>query len=103
MALNCQRHECIHNNTDGACFANIIRVRGIFSDTTNETTCTSFLSRSANLYMEFASEFDELEFKASQSNIFCEASQCTFNHGGDCNAKNVQIEAANACCQTFKP
>ena len=103
MALNCARYECVHNNTDGACFANIIRMRGIFSDTTDETTCASFLSRSANSYVEFAGELDELEFKANESNIFCEAGKCIFNHGGDCKAKGVKIEAENAQCEAFKP
>ena len=103
MALKCRSFTCIHNDTEGKCFANIIKVGGNRAKTTGETTCNSYVKKETDFAVEFASEFiAKNPNPATNENISCEAMNCSYNCDCDCSAKHVKIEAMNSSCETFK-
>ena len=103
MALNCRRTDCGHNDKEGQCFANVIAVAGITAQTSDGTTCDSYISGEGSQSYEFAEEFIEIDKTPSNvKNIICEAQSCRYNYNRDCTATAVAIDYENAQCETFQ-
>jgi len=103
MALNCQSHDCIHNDKTGKCFAKQIDIRGKNAKNSAGTTCNSHTTSTSEHAYEFANEFMATDkTPAAGSNIKCGAKTCKFNHNQVCNATDVNITNHHASCETFK-
>ena len=101
MALNCQSYSCGHNDKEGKCYAKTIAIGGVNAQTTDGTTCESYITADS-LNSEFANEFvwtDRLS--SGVHNIKCEARSCKYNNNHDCTAELVEIDNTNARCETF--
>ncbi len=115
--LKCNATDCAHNR-DHECKAGAIHVSGLGAVSVEGTTCTSFVDRdSSNIVDSLAGNPEEKEsifnsFNSSFVNgvgdstiqpcdIKCEAHNCIYNENKECHAENVQIDAYNACCDSF--
>ncbi|HAX72027.1 MAG TPA: hypothetical protein DCY20_00735 [Firmicutes bacterium] len=100
MGINCHANDCVHNS-QGACFAGNIVVDGKQATSTSGTNCKSYSKSSANDDFEFAAEFDANAVPTQTRGIRCKACNCKHNIKKSCQAEAVQINAANASCETF--
>ena len=94
-SLRCSAANCSFNQR-GDCMAGVINIRGAEAVTTQGTTCSSYVNRSANTFT------NSTNYKHTQpENIRCEAYKCTYNENKNCMAENVRIDAYKASCDTF--
>lgn len=115
--LKCNATECAHNQ-DYECKAGAIHVSGLGAVSVEGTTCTSFVDRDdISIVNSLAGDPNEKEsfFNSSNSSfvnssgnsttkpsdIKCEAHNCMYNKNKECYAEDVQIDAYNACCDSF--
>ncbi|MBC5996763.1 DUF1540 domain-containing protein [Romboutsia ilealis] len=115
--LKCNATDCAHNQ-DYECKAGSIHVSGLGAVSTEGTTCTSFVDRDSSSYVDRMAENSEEKeqfFNSFNSNfvngvgdsttqpcdIKCEAHNCIYNDNKECHADCVQIDAYNACCDSF--
>ena len=94
--LSCNATNCSHN-FDRQCKAGAINVGGQSAVQTSDTTCTTFVDRAES---SFVNSIDALN--TDVYNIKCEAHNCVHNENKGCHADNVQIDAQNAHCNSFK-
>ena len=95
----CKATNCAHNK-EAECMAGAISIAGSHATKTSETTCATFIEEGGYGFDNYAEHYDNSKTKIS--NIKCAASNCKFNEGGECFARNVLINAANASCYTFE-
>ena len=102
MEIFCKSFNCIHNNREGVCTSNKIKVIGEDAQTSAGTTCSTFTIHQDIYSFEFASE---LFFENGEINITkvidCQANNCRFNYNGRCCTESILIDNLNARCQTF--
>lgn len=115
--LKCNATNCAHNQ-DFECRAGVIHVSGLGAVSIEGTNCTTFVDRNdISILNSLAGDPREKEsfFNSSNhsfvnssgdsitepSNIKCEAHNCIYNENKDCHAEKVQIDARNACCDSF--
>ncbi len=94
--LKCNVRNCTFNHNMN-CNAGAINIKGADALTTSETTCSSYVDRSANAFTNSVSNI-----KTTPNNISCEAYHCTYNKNMNCSASNVSIDVNKASCETFK-
>lgn len=94
-SLNCNATNCAHN-FDRQCKAGAINVGGQGAVSISGTTCTTFVDRAESSFVNSVNALD-----TDVCNIKCEAHNCVHNENKGCLADNVQIDAQNACCNSF--
>lgn len=93
--LKCSATECAHNR-DYECKAGAIHVSGLGAVSVEGTTCTSFVSRDNSSLVNSSGNST-----TTPCDIKCEAHNCKYNENKECHAEDVQIDAYNACCDSF--
>ncbi|WP_455537771.1 DUF1540 domain-containing protein [Terrisporobacter sp.] len=94
--LNCNATNCSHN-FDRQCKAGSINVGGQNAMSISGTNCTTFIDRAES---SFVNSLDAVD--TDVYNIRCEAYKCVHNENKACYADKVQIDAQNACCDSFR-
>lgn len=94
--LKCNATNCFYNR-DCECGAGAINVSGQSAVSTDDTICTTFVDKSES---SFVNSVEGLS--TGTYNIKCQACKCVHNENKACLADNVEIDAHNACCNTFK-
>lgn len=102
MSIKCGAHNCVHNDNEGNCYANIVNVRGAHSTVTDETLCKSFVDQGIAGDAEFAAEFNGSSKKATVDDIKCSACYCKHNDKNRCYADAIKINNDTASCDTFE-
>ncbi|MCL1990251.1 MAG: DUF1540 domain-containing protein [Defluviitaleaceae bacterium] len=103
MSLKCQSFDCIYNDQEGDCFAQVVKISGGHAITTTGTMCSSFLAEGEFVRFEIANEFmNEYRMVSDTSNIKCGASNCRYNANAICTANEVIINDTDASCETFE-
>ena len=101
MALACRSYDCVHNNKEGKCFAQMIDISGRTAKMISGTTCSSFIQGSP--YYEIADEFmADVKYSSNTANIRCYAKHCRYNAHTVCKADHVLINDEDASCGTFE-
>lgn len=94
--LNCMSHNCAFNKS-GDCYASHIKIEGLDAAITPETYCDTFKN---GLYFNLSNYSGETSLTSTQD-IYCSATNCTYNISGSCSASNVDINFENSSCETF--
>lgn len=93
--LKCNATNCAFNKRMD-CRAGAINIRGEEAVKIPETSCSSYVNRSSNVFnnaVDYA--------QTSPESIICEARNCTYNENRSCKAEDVRIDAYKAACDTF--
>ena len=98
-SLTCQATNCVHNQSCD-CMAGVINVKGLNATTVSEINCNTFVEEGGHSFDNLSSYNDDK--KTLPEKIKCIAKNCKYNESERCNAKDVQILAANAACKTFE-
>lgn len=93
--LKCNATNCTFNQ-DMECSAGAINIKGTHADTNDGTSCSSYVDSSSNAFVNSVNPA-----RTNTYNISCDAVKCKYNKNKNCKAKNVNIGADNACCDTF--
>lgn len=94
--ISCSASSCTYNKV-GACYASGIKVDGKSADTTCETTCSTYENKESSSFSNSVQD----STVAQTSSISCAATNCKYNHSGDCNADSIHINMDDASCETF--
>ena len=100
--LRCNVRSC-SNNQNELCIREGIKVDGPSADTKSDTCCNSFTQRAEN-YSNVVSRHTAAE---PETDIQCDAINCSFNKDFKCMAPSVYISGAHASmaketqCSTF--
>lgn len=101
--LKCNVTQCA-NNQSSLCALNAIKVDGQMAATKDETLCASFASQSSAPTNAVSPGSASVE-----TEIRCDASDCTYNDGRLCSASYIYVQGSGAKganstrCDTFKP
>lgn len=99
--VQCKATRCIHNNST-ECLAGVINVKGMNSRSTPETTCSTFVEEGGYGYDNLSNYYDNSKTVTKIRDIKCSAEKCKYNNNGECYANEIEINAANASCDTFE-
>ncbi len=88
--LKCTVETCIHNKYC-CCDKGSIDVDGSAAKSKSETCCSSFADSAMSNYSNSA------KAASLTSQIHCNASNCQYNKGGECEAGCVEVQGSNAC------
>ncbi|MGL5642293.1 MAG: DUF1540 domain-containing protein, partial [Paraclostridium sp.] len=94
--INCSASTCTYHN-GGECYASGIQVSGNTANTTRETTCSTYQSKTSGSLSNSVQESSV----AQTSSISCAATNCKHNNSGACIAKSIHINMNDASCETF--
>ncbi|MEG1410502.1 DUF1540 domain-containing protein [Clostridium sp.] len=97
--VECKATRCIHNNKS-ECMAGVISVKGMTAMSTPETSCVTFVEEGGYGYDHLSNYYDNSVTKTR--NIKCAAGNCKYNNNEECYAEVIQINAANASCDSFE-
>ncbi len=98
--LDCTVQNCLYNKENCCCKDNI-QVEGNHARHSHDTCCTSF--REGKHYA-----VNSVDIPTKDTNVLCQATECTFNSNCHCEAKHIGISGKNACdcreteCATFR-
>ena len=87
--LKCSVKNCMYNE-EQLCSKGDITIGGQDASKPNETCCESFRERSGNMMNSIGQPSKEISVR-------CQATNCDFNEGCKCNAKEIGIAGSNAC------
>lgn len=95
--VKCLSTNCTFNNS-GVCNASVIKIEGFDANVTPETYCKTFIDSSSSSKLTSSIIDNPTESK----NIICTASNCMYNFIGSCKSCDIQVNALNNTCETFK-
>lgn len=99
--LDCTVTGCIYNE-DKCCCKNDIKIEGRSAEASHETCCGSFRERGEK------DGKNAVKRVSKETNVECEACNCTFNEKGMCSAEHIGVAGGNACtcgeteCASFR-
>ena len=92
--LDCTVLTCAYNK-DHSCSKDNIKVEGTDAKHTRDTFCTSFRERGEGMQNSAAEGTP-----AKPTEVYCQATTCTFNEQCKCNANHISVAGSTACeCQ----
>ena len=98
--LDCTVTGCLYNKEKCCCKDNI-EVVGDHAKHSRDTFCNSYRERSEQVR-------SSVDYPTKDTNVACQAVECTFNEGCHCQAKHIGIAGGDACdcreteCATFR-
>ncbi|MBU5488827.1 DUF1540 domain-containing protein [Clostridium sp. MSJ-8] len=99
--LNCGVDNCAYNKKN-LCFLDNIQVGGEEAIRSTGTCCNSFIEQTEGAFINSNSE------PSLESEIGCNAENCTYNDNCHCHASSIHIcgdcasDNRDTCCDTFK-
>ena len=95
--LKCVVGQCLYN-ANNACQRNSIDVEGPMARCKKDTACLSYVERTAkNANMEFA----KINVPSNHTNVYCDASNCVFEHDSKCFADKIEIKNVESSDQKY--
>lgn len=98
--LDCTVTGCLYNKEKSCCKDNI-EVIGDRAKHSRDTFCSSFRERGEHVR-------SSVDYPTKDTEVACQAVECTFNESCRCQAKHIGIAGGNACdcqeteCATFR-
>ena len=99
--LDCTVTSCLYNKERCCCTDNI-EVTGDHARHSRDTCCISFRERTADGVRS------SVDIPTKNTDVICQAVECTFNENCHCQAKHISVAGGAACdcreteCATFR-
>ena len=86
--LKCEVGQCMYN-LNSACRRSSIDVEGPMARCKKDTACLSYVEKNNN---NMNVEFAKINEQAEQTQVYCDASNCVFEHDSKCKADKIEIK-----------
>ncbi len=96
--LKCEVGKCAFNNNQH-CYRSSIDIEGPMARSKKETACLSYVKQgNSNYDVEFA----KIKEAPKETFVYCDATNCVFEHDARCHADKIEIESLEVKDQKFK-
>ncbi len=86
--LKCVASKCAYNN-DQHCYRSAIDIEGPMARSKKETACLSYVKK-GNIAYDV--EFAKMGEAPKETFVYCDASNCVFEHDARCHADKIEIK-----------
>ena len=96
--LKCEVGQCMYN-LNYACRRGSIDVEGPMARCKKDTACLSYVEKNnSNMNVEFA----KIKEPSEQIQVYCDASNCVFEHDSRCRADKIEIKNVDTVDQKYQ-
>lgn len=96
--LKCEVGQCAYN-ANHHCHRGSIDVEGPMARSKKETACLSYVQKGNSNYNV---EFGKIDEAPQETFVYCDATNCVFEHDSKCRADKIEIKNVDTVDQKFR-